>query len=329
MITFLIIVGVFLLFSLIGWLFGKDEDNESPEHPENEHSPNEEQKKDPLLLDLDSANNDKMGIISKLQKENEYLVVELAKSKEMNMHARKLLDQYLEQTALSSSRNAELEQIKAVLEKVVQEDAVLITTTADQHFLRHNIRNFLIDKQLHLNEIRNDISLSVSGDASEEIEEIENELSCYFDVLEDLIYHPQIPLWQEIELLKKFLKAYSVPQDHYLINEENIDQSNYYYYAPALPTGITLNLLENAIRYGDKSVSDFLKIDISLQNDELVFAMTNKLANKTVVDNSEHGKGLENLKYRLRASGFKYDLKSEITEPYYNSILRIKFIDNE
>ena len=324
-----VIIGIVVLFILVG-LFGSDEE-------QSKTSGKKDTKEDSQrLIELNeqySIVNEKVRIIGELQKENERLASELTKSEEMNMRAQRLLNQYMERAAADSSRNAELEQIKTVLEKVVKDEEFYMTTTADLHFMRHNVRNFLIEKQLDLEDIQqlverqNQILKDPTLDATKNVTEMKGELKCYCDVLGDLIYHPEISLQHEITLFKNFLKAYGVKSEHCLIRENNVDQSNYYYFTPMLPTGITLNLLENAIRYGDKTAPDFLRVDFKLQNDEFVMTMASKIPHRQpVADKSEHGKGIENLKHRLGTRRLKYNLKSEQADPFYYSTLQISFL---
>ena len=135
-----VIIGIVVLFILVG-LFGSDEE-------QSKTSGKKDTKEDSQrLIELNeqySIINEKVRIIGELQKENERLSSELTKSEEMNMRARRLLNQYMERAAADSLRNAELEQIKTALEKVVKDEEFFMTTTADLHFMRHNVRNFLI-----------------------------------------------------------------------------------------------------------------------------------------------------------------------------------------
>lgn len=335
------IIIILVVLFILGGIFSEDEEKK-PKQPKttvkktkktegngtNEHGQH--------LIELNeqySIINEKVRIINELQKENERLSSELTKSKEMNLRAHRLLDQYIERAAIDSSRNAELEQIKTSLEKVVKDEEFFMTTTADLHFMRHNVRNFLIEKQLQLEDIlqliemQNQVLKDPKLDATDDVKEMKGELKCYCDVLGNLIYHPEISLEHEIALFKNFLKAYGVKLDHCLIREQKVDRSNYYYFTPVLPTGFTLNLLENAIRYGDKNAPDFLRVEFQLQNDEFVMTMASKMTSKQMAeDKFEHGKGIENLKHRLGTRRLKYNLKPEQADPYYYSTLQIKFL---
>lgn len=109
------------------------------------------------------------------------------------------------------------------------------------------------------------------------------------------------------------------------IDKSKIDEQSIYYKQHAIPFLISLPLIENAIKHGDKYADDFLNIQISLQNDIFVFLVQNKIDKREKETVSQWGgMGFKNTKKRLEFfCKDNYSLAYKHTEDFYTVKLEI------
>lgn len=150
-------------------------------------------------------------------------------------------------------------------------------------------------------------------------------LSSMMRYLTDETHHRKVPLNKEIDFIKKYIDIekmrFGKDASIHLNIDENINDEDLI--APFL----LITLVENAFKHGfyTNSKDAFVKINMNMTNNELLFAVENSLVKKQHFQESKRdGKGLENLKQRLNLLYPKSSsMKIIITGETYTTKLKI------
>ena len=278
--------------------------------------------------------NDKIIQIYKLQRENELLRSQLDKNKQEISRTLRLLKNYQQQQGDLTDSETEMNLLIDSLTRIVKEQTQKIVSyeksDSDLEFTRHFFKNVLQDFYLQLQEVEEELSNGSQQEVQEEILKMKEKLKCLEEVQEILLYNSnmKINIQEEIGLVKKYLKMRGFLQ-HVQIRENRVEKNNYFYFTPLLPTGITLEMIENGIKHGDKHASDFMNIEFRLTENVFEMMIRNRLPLHQNSAAFYHGKGIENVKRRLNGIGDICSntpvLTNNSDERYYYTSFRINF----
>lgn len=328
----LIVAGVFLLLLIIGAIFGGDDDVVADDASDS----NEKVAKTKKSKDENARQSSEVPAlnktIDKLMKKNELLSAELAFSQKsykqlktivndiQNQYKKALTDKVFLESSIESMKEIIDSQQKTIEEKSAEQDD-------DLQFLRHTIKNMIVETAIRLDEVEEYLGNKNFETASKVISEIHEETQNSIWILGVLLYDSEmrINLCHEIDLAKRYLALRRV-ENHKLM-EDTIDHNNYYYFTPCLPTAISMNFIENAIKYGDRSHPDFLYIEYIIEDDTFTLYVRNRL-NKTCKkeNGTHHGIGIKNVRARLQNmySPTAFSLETNSDDNYYYTRLKIK-----
>ncbi|MBQ7489188.1 MAG: hypothetical protein IJT51_01555 [Bacteroidales bacterium] len=331
MVTLIIVAGIFLLLLIIGAIFGGDDDTADADYESDEKVSNTENslEKENQQVPAVSAHD---KTIDKLMKKNELLSAELAFSQKsykqlktivnniQKQYEKSLTDKFFLESNIESMKNIIDSQQKTIEEKSTEQDD-------DLQFLRHTIKNMILETSIRLDDVKEYLGNKNFETASNIINEIHEETRNSILILETLLYDAGmiINICNEIDLAKRYLSLRHVA--NYKLMEDAIDHNNYYYFTPCLPTAISMNLIENAIKYGDRSHPDFLYIEYMIADDTFTLYVRNRLnkAGKKEIG-THHGIGINNVCARLQNmySPTAFSLETNSDDNYYYTHLKIK-----
>lgn len=128
----------------------------------------------------------------------------------------------------------------------------------------------------------------------------QNTLADFSDLLREILFlksNNELPLENELKLLKKYLDIMSVRfSDHLKVNinvEEGLNDIK-------IPSLILQPIIENSIQYGYSENIDELEIDLSIYTKKKYLYLIVKNNGEQLKDNFKFGMGLKNTQERLR-----------------------------
>jgi len=138
---------------------------------------------------------------------------------------------------------------------------------------------------------------------------------------------PRIPLSRELDYINSFIELEKLRHDSDLKTEINYPNQTVgnLFIAPF----VMMTFVENAFKHVSKhrKEKNWIQIDIKLENNVLLFEVSNTLSDKTPKSNeavSSNGLGLKNVKRRLELLyASKYELEISDKEGIYRSSLRL------
>ncbi|MBQ7811418.1 MAG: histidine kinase [Bacteroidales bacterium] len=137
----------------------------------------------------------------------------------------------------------------------------------------------------------------------------------------------KVSLEDEVEFMKNYIDLMSLRCNDMTSIETRFDSMDR---SLSISPLLFISLIENAFKHGTSAHKEsFVKIDMGLDGDDLIFSCENSLHERTSLDRSGSGIGLENMMRRLELLyPGAYSYNQFIDKDAYVAMLRIKDIRN-
>lgn len=155
------------------------------------------------------------------------------------------------------------------------------------------------------------------------------------EVLEYIIYEGEdswVDINDELEFVRSFVRLNNLfmPFDDSIQVFENINITGDTKLPVKIPHLVTSYFIENAIKHGDKTSPEFLKIYIAYKDDCFELQVQNKHKEKIKKNNTSGGLGLKNMKRRLEIlMPDKFEIRQSCDEKEYQSKLILNLKNEE
>ena len=148
------------------------------------------------------------------------------------------------------------------------------------------------------------------------------------EVLDYILYESNtevVSLERELKFLKEFIDLYKIKIDslNAVSYNNNIDKNHPLFSAPIVPPLITAYFIENAFKHGNLEQENALNITIEIQNNELIYTVSNKMNEAPVSQKGGIGQANMSKRLELLYSG-RYILNYSVQNNTYISILKLK-----
>lgn len=208
-------------------------------------------------------------------------------------------------------------KLKEDLNRVIRRNSEISAknTSLEMHKLKYALQPHTLNNILaNLKAMSNQISRSMDS------------LS---EVLEYIFYHGEdhlVSVEEEVEFIKGYVQlqdAFTKEIDSIQLDLNHLNTDSIRYTEKCIPHLITAYLIENAFKHGDINHPEFLKVSISLSDNNFSIVVRNKTRKN--YESRKIGIGLSNMKHRLKIlKEGMYNFETNKKEDEFSAALTIK-----